>query len=286
MRALPALLLTTVLLAGCTAGGGEDSTASGDSGPDSGAGEALALAEAGPGAEPGEAQRAIDLRAAPGAAVIRTAEVVVRVDDVRAAADEAARLARAAGGVLEAERRSGSEDEASASLTLRVPPAAFDRTIADLARLGEEQSRQLGTEDVTDRVVDLEARLATQRASVARVRSLLDQAEALGEVVAIEGELTKRTSDLESLEARLEALSAQVDLSTITLRLDGNGTSPVAGDALGFGDGLRAGWAALVTGARLLAVTFGALLPFLPVALLVALLVWRSRSRRSGVVGA
>lgn len=289
---LTALFLTAALTAGCSSGGDTGSAESaagqaaldGDSGDDTGgtdeaAGATGEASAAGP-------DRAVDLRPAPGGAVIRTAELVVRVDDVRAAADEAARRVRAVGGALEAEQSGGSGEQASASLTLRVPPEAFDKTVADLARLGEERGRQLGTDDVTDQVVDLEARLATQRASVARVRALLDQAQALGEVVAIEGELTKRTADLESLEARLEALTARVDLSTITLRLDGDGRRAVVGDALGFGDGLRGGWSALVTGGRLLAVTLGALLPFLPVALVVALLAWRSRSRRSGVVGA
>ena len=285
-RTLSTLLLAGALLTGCTGAGGDSAdTAAPASGAGAG-GESLALAEAdaaqGQAGAPG---RVVDLRAAPGAAVIRTAELVVRVDDVRAAADEAARLVRASGGLLEAERTGGAADGASASLVLRVPPEAFDRTVADLARLGDERSRQLGTEDVTEQVVDLEARLATQRASVARVRALLDEAQALSDVVAIEGELTKRTADLESLQARLEALTAQVDLSTVTLRLDGD-PDQAAGDALGFADGLRGGWAALVTTGRLLGVTLGALLPFLPVAVVLALVAWRARARRAGAVGA
>jgi hypothetical protein len=115
------------------------------------------------------------------------------------------------------------------------------------------------------------------------VRALLGEAEKLGEVVQIEAELTKRTADLEALEARLKSLNARVDLSTITVRLE-HSADPVLGDALGFGDGLGAGWSALVTTARVLAVTGGALLPFLPVLLAVGFLVWRARSRRTGVV--
>ena len=283
MRApLPALLVTVLLLAGCSSGGADNADTGAALSADGSAGESAAGGGGGQVA-PDEARQVIDLRAAPGLAVIRTAELEVRVDDVRKAAEEAGRLARAAGGNVENEERSGSRDGGSATISLRVPPKAFDTTISQLAELGEERSRRLGSEDVTEQVVDLEARLATQRASVDRVRALLGEAEKLGEVVQIESELTKRTADLEALQARLESLNARVDLSTITLRLD-QSSEPVLGDALGFGDGLSAGWSALATTARVLAVTAGALLPFLPLLLVAAFLGWRARSRRTGVV--
>lgn len=277
-KLLPALLLTALALAGCT-GSGSDSA---DSAATASGGESDAGSVAAPDIAEGSATalQAVDLRAAPGLAVIRTAELDVRVDDVRRAAEEAGRLIRAAGGGVEAEDRSGTGDDGSATLTLRVPPAAFDQTISDLAALGDERGRRLSSEDVTDQVVDLEARLATQRASVDRVRALLGEADALGEVVQIESELTKRTADLEALEARLASLSARVDQSTIVLRLDSEG-GPVVGQALGFGDGLRGGWAALTATARVAAVTAGALLPFLPLLLVGGYLLVRSRNRRT-----
>jgi hypothetical protein len=101
--------------------------------------------------------------------------------------------------------------------------------------------------------------------------------------VQIEGELTKRTADLEALQARLESLTARVDLSTITLRLDSEGGPVTTGEALGFGDGLSSGWSALVTTARVVAVTLGALLPFVPLLLVGGLVWWRLRTRRVGV---
>ena len=54
----------------------------------------------------------------------------------------------------------------------------------ELAKLGTEESRAVQTEDVTEQLVDLDARLATQRASVDRVRALLARASTIGEVVS------------------------------------------------------------------------------------------------------
>ncbi len=71
-----------------------------------------------------------------------------------------------------------------------------------------------------------------------------------------------------------------MSLSTITVALFTDGDEPVAGTALGFGDGLRNGWEAVTTVARVLAVTTGALLPFLPLLVVAGFFVVRSRRAR------
>ena len=287
---LSGVLLGAVLLTGCTAGGGDAQSAGRDSGGSESAGGGSG-ADVDEGAvapatgEDGGGATVSDLRVAPGAALIRTADLEVRVDDVQKSAEAAARIARDSGGRVEAEDRSGLGDDRSASVQLRVPSDRFDAVLADLSALGDERSRRLSSEDVGEQVVDLKARLATQRASVDRVRTLLGEADALGEVVQIEGELTRRTADLESLQARLQSLEGQVSLSTIVVRLDSE-NGAVVGQALGFGDGLRNGWAALVTIARVAAVTTGALLPFLPVLLLGGWLIVRRRRPAGGVASA
>ena len=291
---LAAPLAALLLLTGCTSGGddsamtdtAEESASDGDGGGGGAGGEApVPAAPAGPGAPPDQAVSGRVV--APGAALVRTAELTVRVDDVRAAADEAARLATASAGSVASDERSGDGERASAVVRLQVPPERFEAMVRDLADLGDELDRRVGTTDVTDQVVDLESRLATQRASVARVRALLDGAEKLADVVQIEGELTRRTADLESLQARLAAVRGQVDQSTITLSLVGDDAAGAAASGpRGFTDGLAAGWDALVAVTRAVGVTAGALLPFSPVLLVAAALVWRSRRRTAGPAGA
>ena len=301
-----ALLTTGALLAGCTGSGGDaDSTDTGTSAASGGgraADEAATTAggdaqlrgpaaaapapQAAAGAEAEPPTSVASGRVAPGPALIRTADLQVRVDDVRAAADEAGRLAIGAGGSVESEERSDKGKEGSAVVVLRVPPRAFPATLSRLADLGEELTRRVGTEDVTDQVVDLETRLATQRASVARVSTLLDRAEGLGEIVKIEGELTRRTADLESLEARLAVLEERADLSTITARFTGADRPAVAAaepaGPRSFGDGLSAGRDALVDVTRGTGLVLGAVLPFSPLLLLAAVVLWRTRGRRTG----
>ena len=285
-RSLAPLALAALLLTGCT--GGSSDTAASDSAGSVGSTADAPTADAPNSAEaPAPAGGAAPDAAAPlgrttavTTAVIRTGELEVVVGDVAAAADDAARLVAAAGGQVEADDRARDGGPQRAVLRLRVPPAAFDATVTRLAGLGEERARRLGSQDVTEQVVDLDSRLATQRASVARVQALLAAATDLGEVVQIEGELTKRTADLESLQGRLAALTAQVDLASISLRLTAQDSpEAAAGGPLGFGDGLREGLDALRAVGRAVGVTAGALLPWSPVLLLAGALVWRARRR-------
>jgi hypothetical protein len=278
------LALTAALLTGCTAGGGEESATSADPGSAAAPAELSApgAADTPAAALPDAGTPALARADLAGSAVVRTAELGVRVDDVRAAADDAARLVREAGGDVAAERAdaSAARDVAGAELTLRVPPERFDELVGRLAALGDERSRAVSTEEVGDQLVDLESRLTTQRASVARVQALLAQAVNLGEVVQVEAELTRRTADLESLQARLAALQEQVQLSTVVLRLDTADDALVAAGPTGFSDGLRGGWTALLASLTVLATVTGALLPFAPLAV-IGLLVLRVRRSRT-----
>lgn len=223
----------------------------------------------------------------PGAAathVIRTATLSVEVKSVAKAVAAARGAAESAGGLVATEETERLDDTYETShLVLRVPQDRYQEVLRELAGSGKLLSRTSNAKDVTDQVVDVDSRIATQRASVARVRELMDRAEKISDVVALEGELSSRQSDLESLLAQQSSLKDRTSLATITLDL----TPPDAPDDdgreedAGFLDALGGGWDAFVTMLRWVAVAFGAALPFLLTAAL-ALVVWRVlRARRA-----
>ena len=76
----------------------------------------------------------------------------------------------------------------------KVPPAAFDATIDVFAELGDVKMRDVDTEDVTGAVVDLEARLASARTSVDRLRELLTTSGGVNDLLAVEQTLAQRRS--------------------------------------------------------------------------------------------
>jgi hypothetical protein len=132
--------------------------------------------------------------------------------------------------------------------------------------------------DATEEVVDLDARVASQTASVTRVRGLLAEARSIGDVVAVESELARREAELDSLTRRLAALREQVALSTLTVDLRTPGAVvPQERPAPGFLDGLTAGWEGLRTIGSAAAAVVGFVLPFLPVLGVLGGIGWLAR---------
>jgi Domain of unknown function (DUF4349) len=206
--------------------------------------------------------------------IIYSANLSVTVPDVNKAADDATAAARDAGGSVSADQRTLDNDRSIATLTLRVPSTAFTSTVERVAKLGTEVSRSVQSQDVTENLIDVDARIATQRASVDRVRALLAEAKTIGEVVSIESELTRREADLDSLIQRKDKLSGLVALSTITVTLRGP-AAPVpptpSGDEGGFWGGLKSGWHAFLVSAKGVLLVVGWLLPW---ALVIGIPVW------------
>lgn len=238
------------------------------------------------GSSPGSA---LDVAAAQRSRIL-SATVDLQVGDVRASVADAASAVVGAGGFVgSADTRAATPREAAvATLTLRAPAGSFDRVVTAVTALGTVRSSTRTEQDVTSQVADLQSRLATDRASIARVRLLFTKATSVGSVIALESALTDRESELESLEAQQRALAGQVGDATIAVTLHGPAPAKIAvhhaaAKHAGFSTGLRDGWHALSTFTRRTTVVLGALLPFAPFALVGAGLVWW-RVRRARVV--
>jgi Domain of unknown function (DUF4349) len=238
-------------------------------------------AAGGPGAQPAPDQNQpapVDERS-----LIYTGSITIKVDSVQAAADRAIATGIGAGGFVSGDNRTIDDKRSQATLILRVPADRFTSTLDALAKIGQEQTRQVNAQDVTDQLVDLNARVATQEASVSRVRDLLARAQTIAEITSLETELTRRQADLDSLKQRREKLSGLVALATITVVLLGP-EAAVNGPAepeTGFLAGLKAGWKGFLASVKIVLTIAGWLLPW---AIAIGLPLWGlivfSRRRR------
>ncbi|WP_432177593.1 DUF4349 domain-containing protein [Streptomyces sp. NBC_00063] len=264
-RAAGAVLLVAALaLTGCSAGASDSGATSKADGAEAAAADRGAAKGAGGGQSDAKSSR----REPPkltGVHIIRTATLTVQVKDVPQALDKARTAAEDAGGIVgnESTDRDGRGHERS-RVVLRVPQERYEQVLADLAGAGRLVERNVKAQDVTDQVVDVESRIKSQRASVARVRELMDKATKLSDVVALEGELSTRESDLEALLAQQASLKDRTSLATITLSLTETPVKPAGhkDEDPGFTDAVAGGWGAFVTMLRWLAVAVGAVLPF------------------------
>ncbi|WP_314613524.1 DUF4349 domain-containing protein [Streptomyces stackebrandtii] len=284
-----ALLTASLVLTGC--GAGADDSA----GDAKGGGTVARAADGGKAAPEGAADAASGSEKAPTAPgkaaqpqhVIRTASLSVEVEDAAKALLTARRVAAGAGGRVENESTERLDDTYVVSrVVLRVPQEQYDAVLTELAGTGKLLARKADAKDVTEQVVDVESRIATQRASVARVRALMQRAEKLADVVTLEGELSRRQADLESLLAQQSSLKDRTTLATITLELtekEKPGADKEEDEGRpGFGDALSGGWNALVGALAWIGIVLTALAPWLALALVVFLL-WRHliRPRRA-----
>ncbi len=142
------------------------------------------------------------------------ASLSVEVGNISNAAAQASAMVRRAGGYVE---REWNSDDTAISLTLRVPMATFSNTVSSLGQLGNVQSRNVSSDDVTAEYVDTDARLKNMVALRDRLRDLLAKATEVKDLLAIETELGRIQGEIESMEARLRTLKGQVDLSEINI---------------------------------------------------------------------
>lgn len=216
-------------------------------------------------------------------AIVVTGWVSLVADAPVEAADAAASLATDAGGAVASRTESAGAGDVPerATLTLRVPADEVDALLDDLRGLGDVRDVDVSSVDVTQEVRDLDVRVASTRASVDRLTTLLGTAADTGTLLEIEAQLTARTGELESLLAQQAALADRVALSTITIAIASRAVEPAAPAT--FLDGLAAGWASLVAAGGALLVGVGAALPWLAVAgvlgAALALVVRRARRR-------
>ena len=212
-------------------------------------------------------------------ALIKTGAVSLRSKDVGQARYEVQVLVDLYGGQIADDKtetdRSGSP--LRSRMVLRVPVDDFDEVMDGLAKIDTLASTNTSSEDVTTQLIDVEARIKVQQASVQRVRQLLARAASIRDIMSIENELANRQAQLDSLLQQQAYLKDQTSMSTVKVNIERKPDTKKAApkdDDDGFLAGLSSGWNGLKTTVVAVATVVGAVLPFAGVALLIGVPVW------------
>ena len=151
--------------------------------------------------------------------VVRYGNLSLEVNDVDDALARVTTLIESAGGYISSSSRSGEGEYLYLSVTLRVPAAEFSAVMASLRSEGEVLYEDIYSYEVTMQVLDLEARLENLRASESAFLKLLDRAQTVADVVAVQSELSRIQGDIESFEAQLSGVKDQVEMASVMLSL-------------------------------------------------------------------
>jgi hypothetical protein len=283
-----AWLVAGLVIAGCSSSGGTRDDASSAGGPK--ADELAGAGSSGGGATAAPAQNASAVPDAPGPRIVKKADLRLELarKELRGAVDRATSIADAHGGYVASTAVSRGGDGSTGTLVVRVPAAEFDAVRRELSRLGDVQDERLSGDDVSSQLVDYKARIVSLQAQEDALRTLLGRANAVGEVLQVQGQLFDVRRQIEQLQGQQAALADAADFSTITIRLAEPG-APARGPgetATGLARSAERAWDAAVAVVGGMLVALGVAVPLAVVALLGWLLsrmVRQQRHRQAGV---
>ena len=183
-----------------------------------------------PGVAPSDAAGAISgVAALPvlGTKVIKTAQVslTVRPGTFQQRFQQATVIAGSHGGFVASSGTSEGKLR-SGSLLLRVPARDFESALGEIRRLGRVRSQSLSGEDVTGRIVDLQARLRNWEAQEAVLLRLMAKARTIEDSIVVQRQLQEVQLQIEQIKGQLGALEDQTEFSTISVSLSEAGFVP------------------------------------------------------------
>ena len=174
------------------------------------------------------------VQAAVGRDPMSLARVSLEVASVEGATLQVQSIAASLGGYVERLTSIGVAEQSRSDVTIKVPQDRLDRALERIQGLGVVQYRSLGSEDVTDRHVELTARLAALRQEEQSLSSLLERSSSVVELLSVERELSRVRTETERTQWQLELLERQVDLATIHVALLPRGVVVEQGPAATF----------------------------------------------------
>jgi len=224
--------------------------------------------------------------------VVRKATIELNCTDVRAAYAKAKLIVQpATGEFVQDSGLTGSGKNASANLTLRVAANRLGDVLDALQDLGEVTSQRQEGQDVTGQVVDIEARLRNEKRVEAEILELLDSREdaKLKDILELRNTLKDIRYQIESLTSQRARLGQLVSLATVLVLIRADDVPEEESSTLGayFGDSISGAWHGSLrfladTVATMLRIIVGGLVFWLLAAIIVVLLIRRSRKNASG----
>jgi hypothetical protein len=160
---------------------------------------------------------------AVGPSIVQTASLALSVprNEFDSAIQRARTVATGAGGFVVSSSASQGEEKrlVRGTLVVRVPERAYARVMEQLAGLGRVEAQEEAGSDVSQELVDLQARIRHLEAVEARLLGFLEQADTVAAALTVQTELNQVQLELEQARGRLGYLEDQVAFATISLEV-------------------------------------------------------------------
>ncbi len=112
-----------------------------------------------------------------------------------------------------------SYSERNAFIVARIPASKLEFFVSDVAEHSNITSKSESAEDVTLQYADVEAHKDSLKIEQQRLNELLEEANDLETIIALEERLTQVRYEIESYESRLRTMNNQIVFSTVNLNV-------------------------------------------------------------------
>lgn len=223
--------------------------------------------------------------------ILKNASLTLTVETPATRINDIAAMAEAMGGWVVSSNsytatNSNGEETTSGTIVVRVPAERLDQALAQIKSDAlKVDNENITGDDVTQDYIDLSSRLDNLQATEQQLRTIMDTARKVEDVLAVQRELTVVREEIEVIQGRLNYFDEASAFSSISVTVRPQAPGPVAAQTIGWNPGTTAENAlgALVSVLQsLLDAAITIAIVGVPLALLVGLplwLVWRSRRR-------
>ena len=156
--------------------------------------------------------------------LIKNVALDLRVSNTVAASESLQKLAAELGGHVGSMSATRRNEILIYEMTLRIPEGKLDEAITRIKGLADRIDREMvNQEDVTEKYVDLAARMKTLEMTESELRALLSESrqrqQKAEDIMAIYKELTEIRSSIEQLRGQLNVMDKLTAMATVTLNL-------------------------------------------------------------------
>lgn len=157
--------------------------------------------------------------------LIRTVNLHVETDDFDTLLEKLNAQISTMNGYVEQSDISGNSIQSARSkrwayMTVRIPSNSLDSFISSVETNGNVTNKSETTTDVTLKYSDLESKKKSLTIEQDRIWELLEKADTLESVIALEERLSEIRYELESMESKLRLYDNQVDYSTVYINIE------------------------------------------------------------------
>ena len=121
------------------------------------------------------------------------------------------------GGYVGSESSSNWDNSRTFNATLHIPADKLDSFLTELDTLGTVTHKEIGSDDVTDTYVDVEAKLKSLETELETLLGIMKKAENLDDVIKLQDRITQVRGEIEGYKAQLKILDGQIEYSRVML---------------------------------------------------------------------